>query len=234
MTRTFQITTAVFLSAIALMPRSVDAKCAMQHQQPKVLTQAVAAPVDGGGIVVGTQSVPYDLPERGEALQPTWGFLTGRDLMQPVITVLAPGLVVYRVQPNTRTTGELTDGTAVIAKLTFTKDKVARLPAPRVKAIRQSTADDRRWSPTTSVTLDGTVPADAVAIVLFDAKRKARSWREVTAGASEVEAFARGRCEVVPNGTVESRVGDKVSVAWVDRYGRLSAASKLVTIQGSP
>ncbi len=234
MTRRIQITAAVFLSAIALMPRSVDAKCAMQHQQPKVLTPAVAVPVDGGGIVVGTQSVSYDLPDRGEALQPTWGFLTGRDLMQPVITVLAPGLVVYRVQPNTRTTGELTDGTAVIAKLTFGKDKVARLPAPRVKAIRQSAAGDRRWSPTTSVTLDGTVPADAVAIVLFDAKRKARSWREVTAGASEVEAFARGRCEVVPNGTVESRVGDKVSVAWVDRYGRLSATSKLVTIQGSP
>lgn len=229
-----RLTALLALASLVVGSTPAAAKCAMQHQQPKVLTASVAAPVDGGGIVVGTQSVPYDLPEQGEALQKSWGFLTGRDISQPVTTVLAPGLVVYSAQRNTRSTGELNDGTKVIAKLTQTNDKVAKLAAPRLVAIHQPTFGEKRYRPTTTVTLDGTVPADAVAIVLFDAKHKARSWREVTAGDSEVAAFARGRCEVVPNGTVESRIGDKVSVAWVDKYGRLSPKSKLVVITGRP
>lgn len=233
MARSIQITAAVFLSAIALMPATAAANCARMHLQPRVLTASVAVPVDGGGIVVGTQNVPYDQPELGEALQKSWGFLTGRDISQPVITVLAPGLVVYGVQPNTRTTGELNDGTKVIAKLTLTRSKVAKLPAPKVKAIRHEQPPNRRWSPRTTVTLDGSAPADAVAVVLVDGKGNARSWREVKAGAAEVEVFGRGRCEVLPNGTLASRVGDKVTIAWVDRYGRLSAASKAVTIQGA-
>lgn len=50
--------------------------------------------------------------------------------LKPVISVLAPGLVVYGVQPGSRTTGQFVDGTGgVIANLTLTKDKVARLLA---------------------------------------------------------------------------------------------------------
>jgi len=229
-----RLTALLALASLVATSTPAAAKCAIQHRQPKVLTESVAVPVDGGGIVVGTQSVPYDLPETGEALQKSWGFLTGRDLLQPVIRVLAPGLVVYSVQPKTRTTGELTDGTKVIAKLTVTTDKVAKLAAPKVKAIHQPVIGEQRYRPTTTVTLDGTVPADAIAIVLFDARNKARSWREVTAGESEVDAFARGRCAVVADGTIESRVGDKVSVAWVDKYGRLSAKSRLVVVVGKP
>jgi hypothetical protein len=227
-----RVIAAATLFALATGAAPADAKCAMQHQKPVVLTKEVAVPADGGGIVVGTASVPYDDPDLGEALQKSWGFVTGRDLMQPVVKVLAPGLVVYGVQPKGRTTGELTDGKATIAKLTVTKDKVAKLAAPTVKEIRQDTIMDRRWSPTTTVSLASPVPADAIAIVLFDARSKARSWHAVTAGANDAIAYERRRCQTVPNGTVESEIGDKVSVAWVDRYGRMSPPSKLATIKG--
>src|SRR5665647_339346 len=87
------------------------------------------------GTLYGTENVPYNVPDEGEALQTSWGFLTGRDIMQPVITVLAPGLVVYGVQPNAHTTGELSSGKKVVAKLTVTKTKVAKLAAPQVSTI---------------------------------------------------------------------------------------------------
>ena len=123
----------VTLIALTGGPNPVAAKCARLHQQPKVLTATVAVPADGGGIVVGTQTVPYDLPDTGEAVQKSWGFLTGLDLGQPVITVLAPGLAVYSVQPNMRVTGELTDGTTTIATLSVTTTKIARLARPKVR-----------------------------------------------------------------------------------------------------
>lgn len=221
---------AVVLTSLAATSAPVDAKCARMHQQPKVLTASVELPVDGGGIVVGTQNVPYDLPDQGEALQKSWGFLTGRDLMQPVITVIAPGLVVYGVQPNMRTTGELTTGSKVIAKLTVTKDKVAKLAAPKVKAITHVMARGR-FSAATNVALDGSAPADAIAMVLFDGNGAARSWREVPPLATMVEVYGNRRCGVLPNGTIESKAGEKVTVAWLDKYGRLSAQSKLVAIR---
>ena len=235
-----RFTALVALSSLVTTSAPVAAKCAMDKLRPKILTASVAVPVGGGGIVVGTESVSDDIVGDdvvgdGEAVQPTWGFLTGRDLSKPVITVIAPGLVVYRVQPTTRTTGELSDGSHVIATLTVTKDKVAKLPAPKVVSIKQASArvGSTGRSTTTSVQLAGTAPADAVAIVLFDAKRSARSWREVTAGEAVVEVFHHGRCEVLPNGTIESKIGDKVTVAWVDKYGRLSTSSRVVAIKGA-
>jgi len=229
-----RLPTVLALTALALAPTSADAKCAMDHLQPIVLTKEVAVPADGGGIVVGTMSVSYDETDTGEALQKTWGFLTGRDIMQPVLTVLAPGLVVYGVQPTVRTTGELTDEKgAVVAKLAQTQTKVARLAAPKIKAVvhYDDGPNPMRRKVSTKVKLDGAAPADAVAMVLMDRKRTARSWGTVTAGATDVEVYYQYRCKVLPNGTLASKVGDKVIVAWVDKYGRLSATTKVFTIK---
>jgi hypothetical protein len=38
----------------------------------------------------------------------------------------------------------------------------------------------------------------------------------------------------VPNDTVESKPGDKVTLFWVDAAGRMSPASKAITVTGKP
>jgi len=82
------------------------------------------------------------------------------------------------------------------------------------------------------VTLDGPPPAGVVALVLADAKGKPRSFGLVADAATEIQVYAHGRCGVVPNGTVESSIGDKVTLFWVDASGRKSPASKAMTITG--
>lgn len=226
--------TTLALTTLVASSSPVDAKCAMDNQAWSVVTVKVDVPADGGGIVVATLSVPYSTPATGDALQKSFGFLTGRDLMQPVITVLAPGLVVYGVRPGTRTTGELVDGTGgVIANLTVTKDKVARLPAPKLKEVvhfDDGPGGTKRTQATTA-RLDGPAPADAVALVVYNGKNTPKSWGPVETDITSIEIYSHRRCEVLPNGTLPSKAGDKVMLAWVDKYGRLSAKTKLVTIK---
>ncbi len=223
-----RLTAVLALTTLVASASPVDAKCAMDHLQPIVITKEVAVPADGGGIVVGTQSVSYHLPEQGDAVQKDWGFITGRDLLVPVIRVLAPGLAVYSVRPNARTTGELTDSTTVVAKLTLTKNKVARLPAPKLVGVVH---EDSERTQEIQAELDGAPPTDAVALVVFDARRKAKSWGTVAANATTIEVYGHHKCDVLPNGTIASKAGDKVMLAWVDKYGRLSAMTKVLTIQ---
>jgi hypothetical protein len=69
-------------------------------------------------------------------------------------------------------------------------------------------------------------------MVLADAKGKARSFGVVSKDDKEVTVYAHPRCGVVPNDTVESKVGDRVTLFWVDASGRRSPASKAVTVTG--
>lgn len=217
-----------------VLARPADARCARSGLAPEVLTAEVAVPADGGGIVVGTKVVSGD-QDQGEAPAKGWGFLTGRDLAVPVITTLAPGLVVYAPPSGTRTTGELTTGSKVVAKLTPSTTKIAKLTAPSVQSISHSHYyRGRGRSSTTTVTLTGKVPADAVALVLVDARtKKAQTWGAVTAGKNSVVVYAQRRCSTLPDGTIEPSPGRQVILRWVDKYGRVSTDSAPAVVSGS-
>lgn len=219
---------ASLVAALALVPTSADAKCAMSHLRPKVVT--TSSIIAGGGFVVATEQVPYDVEDRGDAMQPSWKLDAGGAKSAPATDTLAPGLVVYRVPMA----GEvaLVNGTTVIAKLTATKGNPAPLAAPKVKGIRHDKTLGRRSSAHTTVTLDGAPPPGAVALVLTDAKGTARTFGLVESAGAEVTVYAHGRCGVVPNNTIESKPGDKVKLFWVDASGRVSPASKLLTVTG--
>ncbi len=230
--------TASLLALLALVISSspAAAKCARSGLRPVVLTPKVEVPADGGGIVVGTEAVSWDQIDEGEAPASRWGFLTKSALGEPTITTLAPGLVVYSVPASLVTTGELTNGKRTVAKLTLTRTKVPLLAAPKVKAATHATSQSfRARTATTTVQLDGDAPATAVALVIADAKTQTpRSWGTVTAGATEVVVYQSRRCSTLPNGTLESAVGDKVVLRWVDNRGRLSAASAPIAIAKAP
>jgi hypothetical protein len=101
------------------------------------------------------------------------------------------------------------------------------LPAPKLMGVVHS---DSERTQETQAELDGAPPADAVALVIFDARHKAKSWGTVAANATTIEVYGQHKCDVLPNGTLASKAGDKVMLAWVDKYGRLSAKTKLFTI----
>jgi len=211
-----------------LVPHEADAKCAMSHLRPDVLTTQASI---GGGIVVAAESAPYDVADEGDAVQPTWKLEVGGVTSTPKIDVLAPGLAVYRL-PAAAGDATLLDGTKVIAKVTTIRTQPVQLLAPKVKGVRHEKRLGRRASAYTRVALDGAPPDGVVALVLADAKGKPRSFGVVTAGEKEITVYAHPRCGVVPNDTVESKPGDRVTLFWVDASGRTSPVSKPVTVSG--
>lgn len=219
------------LTAFALIsPGIAEAKCAMSHLRPQVLTKEASA---GGGIVVATEQVPYDVKDEGDAVQPTWKLRMAGATSAPKIDVIAPGLAVYRL-PAASGDATLLDGTTVIAKVTTIKTQPVQLLAPRVKGVRHEKTVGRRSSAYTIVALDGSAPEGVVAMVLADGTGKARSFGLVTKGAKEITVYAHPRCGVVPNDTVESAPGDKVTLFWVDASGRVSPATKAISVTGKP
>lgn len=220
------LTTFALIAPVA----TADAKCAMSHLRPQVLTTTASA---GGGIVVATEQVLYDIKDEGDAVQPTWKLEIGGATSAPKIDVIAPGLAVYRL-PAAAGDATLLDGTRVIAKVTTVRTQPVQLLAPKVKGVRHEKTLGRRSSAYTFVALGEAVPEGVVAMVLADTKGKARSFGLAKAGAKEITVYAHPRCGVVPNDTVESAPGDKVTLFWVDASGRVSPATKAITVAGKP
>ncbi len=76
----------------------------------------------------------------------------------------------------------------------------------------------------------GTVPAGAIAIVVLDATTKQPQSYGPVSGLLDVTVYGRGRCSVLPDGTVPVRAGDKVILRWVDDSGQLSAESPPIVV----
>ncbi len=220
---------APWFALVALISSSApaSAKCAMSHLRPKVITTGPV--VAGGGILVATEEVSYDQADRGDAIQPTWRFAGTKSA--PKIDILAPGLAVYRL-PAATSTIKLVAGTTTIATATTSTDKPSALAAPNVKTVRHDRTSGRRASAYTRVTLDGAIPAGMVALVLADAKGTPRSFGLIDSTTQEIAVYSHRRCGTVPNNTIESSIGDKVTLMWVDQSGRVSPASKVITVTG--
>lgn len=212
-----------------LAPRTADALCAMPRMHPAVLNDGVAAPDDGGLLVV--TEIDHLPGNEGEAFQPDWRFKTAKTNEKPTLVTLAPGLVRYAL-PAKVAAAELHDGTQARGKITRATAALPALAAPKVAKIHHETFRTRRGNGAiTTVVLDGAAPADVVALVVLDAKTgKPRSFGRATAGATEVTVYSQGRCSALPNGTVETRAGERVTLLWVDKHGRSSPATKPVTV----
>jgi hypothetical protein len=213
----------VVASLLAIAP-SADAKCARQGLTVEVLPDA-----SGGAIVM--HSTTHVESKWGKDVT-TWTLRVDGDNVEPVIEVLAPGLSVYRL-PRGAKVGELVDGTTTLAKVTAVTAKP--LPAPKVKAVQHQLPVHRgkRGSTRTTVAITGSVPTDAVAIVITDAKGTPLSYGQITAG-EPLEPYFHQRCGVLPNGTIEPTVGVAVRLFWVDKYGQASAKSAAIKVVKAP
>lgn len=218
------VVVVVVVAGLLGLARSADAKCAMQHLSAEVLPDA-----PGGAIVMLTSS-SYDDPGTDDTS--AWKLRVAGQTIAPVIDVLAPGLSVYRV-PKGLTEAELTDGTSTLAKIGARTGKP--LPAPVVTSVTHSSPDGGRYrSSRTTAEIRGDVPADAIAVVITDAKGTALSWGRVNVPGAAVTPYFHGRCGVLPNGTVGPKVGSRVRLFWVDKYGRASAKSAAIKVAKAP
>lgn len=214
---------ATLFAALASAP--ADAKCRMSVLSAKILTEGPIAAT--GGFVVAEVDRDDDADTTETAVQPTWTLEVGGAKSAPKIDTIAPGLVVYRVPKEGE--AKLLAGKKVLATATAGATAPA-MPAPKVKLITHTKTLGRRSSTFTRAILSAPPPPGAIAMVLADAKGKARSFGLVEENAQVVTVYAHPRCGVVPNDTIESSGGDRVKLFWVDGSGRTSPASKLVTI----
>lgn len=210
-----------------LLPAAADADCALIGLTPKVLSAPDVAIADGGGIVVGAVSEDRAPLDNGDiAVQTDWKFVVPKGTITPAIESLAPGLAVYK---TTADTVELQNATGeALAKATRAA-KRDKLAAPKIKEIRYDAPISRRSVVKVEVTLDGTAPPGAIALVLADAKGKARSWTK--AEGTVLTPYYQRDCLALPNGTQPSKKGDRVTLFWVDASGRKSAFTKPMTIK---
>jgi hypothetical protein len=218
---------SVLVGLALLLPLDARADCAMLGLVPKVLTKPDATLAPDGGVVVGAVSQDRGPLDSGDiAMQPRWTFVVPMGTITPAIESLAPGLAVYKTSADNV---ELRDETgAVLAKATHGA-AVDKLAAPKVKSIKYDAPMSKRSIQRIEVMLDGAAPPGVIALVLADAKGTAKSWGPVAG--SVFYPYLRRDCLALPNGTVPSGKGDKVTLFWVDEHGRKSAFTKPMMIK---
>lgn len=186
-------------------------------------------PADGG-VLVGWKPL-VNGPKNDAPARPAWTF-NGAAATQMV--ELAPHLVVYSV----KATGALAVADPAKAKVaTFTRaDKAPgrSLPAPNVTKL-VLTKHQQRWTERREVTatLASPSPPEAVALVTYamrDKKQVALSYERIPkAGAKVLSAFADAdSCGFLPKGIQPPKVGESVTFAYVDQFGRLGAQGAAV------
>jgi hypothetical protein len=211
-----------------LIPSPAAADCGLIGLVPKVLTASDAKLAPDGGIVVGAVSHDRGPMDDGDvAIQKAWTFAVPRGTITPAIESLAPGLAVYKTSADAfelkNVEGE------VLAAATRTDGKRDKLAAPKVKTIKYDAPFSKRNIQRIEVIVDGGAPAGVIALVLADAKGTPKSWGPAVG--SVFYPYSHRECVTLPNGTVPSKKGDKVTLFWVDADGRKSAFTKPMTIK---
>ncbi|CAN5752675.1 hypothetical protein BH11MYX2_BH11MYX2_19100 [soil metagenome] len=211
----------VFASLVALSGRA-DAKCA----RPNMVAAFAATTAQGGVIVETTNQWGSDAP----GLTTLKFTVDGKKRDFEKVEV-APGLVVYRLPAGAKS-GVIDGGKAGKATVKALDAKKPALAAQKIKSITfVESRSGRGTNRNTTVMLDGTAPADAVALVVMDAKGRPLSWGPAKPEeGAPLLVYEQSRCGAVPDGTLVPSEGS-VKLFWVDKYGRQSEYSASVTIK---
>jgi hypothetical protein len=213
---------------------SARADCAMTGLAPRVVSAPdVVVPADGGVVVAAVSEARGALDQGDPAVQSGWRMRIGADLIKPPIDMIAPGLAVYRIAAVNTFKVELVDAKQqTVASVRTKRSGGDPTPAPKLKRAWFVAQHSRHGGSAVTVEVED-APAGAIALVLADDHGKPRSWTLAT-GATTLSPYAQADCVVMPNGTIPSKAGDKITLFWVDAMGRPSVASKPITVAAKP
>jgi hypothetical protein len=216
-----------------------QARCAMGEMRPQAITARGARLPAGGGILVGYQFQSGEMDDDG--LAPTWKLSRGKAAIATQVDTIAPGVVVYRPAKPVEAGAELTLADAAGHRqfvVTQGTDAGAMLPAPRPTAVHRHDELSYRWRSTREVIDVEAVPDDAYAVIVYDAHHTAISFHTVphgVAGPTQVTALeSMGHCVFPPAGQRAAADRESVTLAWVDRFGRVSPPSQPITVKADP
>ncbi|HEY4055246.1 MAG TPA: hypothetical protein VGM39_01515 [Kofleriaceae bacterium] len=212
---------AVAVASLVALSGRAEAKCA----RPDMVAAFVSTTAQGGAIVETTNHWGSDDPGLTTLKFTVDGKTKDFDKVQ-----VAAGLVVYRLPAGAKV-GVIDGGKAGKATVKALDPKTPMLDAPKVKSITyEESRSGRGTNRNTTVVLDGTAPADAVALVAMDAKGRALSWGPAhPAEGGPLRVYEQSRCGAVPDGTLAPDAGS-VKLYWVDKYGRAGDFSSSVVI----
>jgi hypothetical protein len=216
------ITLATFSLSV---PQVAAADCAMVTFDSNVLTPASTNLGDHGGVVVA-QLAFTSAPKAAPA---TWKFRDGKKTTAPTVTPIAPGLDVY--MPASRGAKlVLEEGGKSLIEVSAT-GAARDLPVPAIKAIKFSESKGRHSSATEVAELVGDPPDGVVALVVYDKAGKALSFGTVIRNAKQVIVYSHSDCGGPYKGTVPSKTGDDVKLAWLDSGGNLSKQTAAIRVR---
>lgn len=107
------------------------------------------------------------------------------------------------------------------------------LPAPRVVSASAQSSDYPFFMSGASAKLAAKVPAGAIAVVVFGVDKTGttpRSWTAAPSG-SEIALYgSSGKCTESIPGEIPTSAGDRIAIAWLDKWGRLGKMSSPFTV----
>ncbi|MCX5742774.1 MAG: hypothetical protein NT062_09785 [Proteobacteria bacterium] len=233
--------------AVALAPTPAAlAKCAMQELVAQLITPTTGKLPADGGILVGFAHATNGDDELTDPLaKPTWKFTSGGKPVDVTRVALAPGLTVYRPRPGSPITSiRVADKKRVIRELArdATATAAPSVVAPRVTKLEITTRSSGRGpARTATATVADPIPNDAVAVIVYAERGTAAKPAPVaisfgTIGVHNPKARTvipwadPSRCAFNPPGMEAPPTGAKVTLAWVDAYGRVSRSSAPIEV----
>jgi hypothetical protein len=232
---------ALFVVGVTLSP-PIEAKCARNVAVPVILTTRDTELPDDGGVLVGWDASMDDATGEMSADpsdQPTWTATESQPKSQTKLALtrvaLAPGLSVYKVTG----TGDVTlAGKKPLG--TFHHDPKAAantMAAPALTSMVFVKQKVVRWAERTATAhFKSAPPAAAAAVIVYSVTAKGNTpigfatLPDTHDTLTEVDTFHdRGHCDVILDAARPPTPGEKIVVAWVDSFGRLSPTSKPVT-----
>jgi hypothetical protein len=200
---------------------------------PDVLTPEGSTLDSRGGVVVAAESVRLERAGWDDPSVQNWRFGAAGKHELGKRTVIAPGLVV--VAPTVFADDlvfENTDGSPARGVHFRADAKLAPLAAPKVTTVTYR--DKGLGIMTTELTvakLAAAPPAGAVALVVY-AGDTPRSWSPIESSTvDEVTLYAVDHCVLQLPGTIATRAGDRITLAWLDETGHVSPRTKAIEVR---
>ena len=236
---------AAFTASAAAEP------CPMFSPTPKFLQANSDSLRDGKGVIViagyrANNDGPRAAATSDVSQQPTWKFKQRKGKANNVATtmeVLAPGLTRYLPTSGSGTLEVSVDGVshAITIPRANAKRPIQQLEAPNVTQLLMTEARSRQGSNhLLNAVFKTERPADVVAVILYgiDAKGVAtpRSFATNLGKGLDLLIHVNGphTCEPAIPGTIDSKLGDTLALAWVDELGRVSERSAPIKVVAAP